>query len=928
MKKTILSFIRKSTEKAVQHSFYQEDGVETVEIMKLLSLERSSASRYLNQLVKDGSLIKINSRPVVFFHKLVLEEFFLTTLNTNTYHQFSDLQKEIHNTDQTNNNVFINFIGWDRSLSQQVEQCRAAICYPPKGLPMLLTGESGVGKSFLANLIYQHAVSQQVIESDAPFITLNCAEYSDNPELVTAKLFGYKKGAFTGADNDQKGVIEQANGGVLFLDEAHRLTPAGQEKLFLFMDKGIFHRLGESDKWNESSVRLIFATTEDPRNAFLTTFLRRIPITVELPALFERSDYEKYRMITYFYQSESKEIGLDISLHSNVLEFLMDGNREGNVGALKNLIRYSCAQAYSEVFSKRMEKVEISLRHFPISEVQNNMKYQLSYKKTIFVDHLIPITSEGMLNPDPYTKYFRGDLEDLYYNLIQKLKESIESGENERLFLNRTSVYVNDYIDKLVFSSESKNNQLEFSVIHRLVKQFITIQMENELPSEIFSEISGNTIIAVTHFIYHSSNQRIEVNTNESIQVYEIIIKHYNRERKLIEMMTDKLKNTFNFHFSILDICILVLFISNVREKPYNNQIQSLIVAHGFSTASSIANITNRLLGKNVFKSFDMPLQVETKQIVHQLNEYLDQVNTDQGVLILVDMGSLIDVQKELRCLDLCSVAVVNNITTQLAIDAGEKILKGFSINQIVEEVTHSHNPQYKLFHPRLEERPKAIVTTCLTGIGTATKIKELLDKSIDERDIHVIAYDFGSLTKNQKEESIFKNYNVLCIVGTANPEIENIPYLALEEIISEHMEDHLIKVLQSTLGEDSIQKINNNIIKHFSLQSVLNHLTILNPNQLLEHISEAVERLQRALGTNFSSTTRISMYVHLCCLTERLVTHRPIESYPDIQYFRDSNEEFIDVVYKAFTSLEKTYSVTIPLTEVGYIFDMIRMKV
>ncbi len=66
----------------------------------------------------------------------------------------------------------------------------------------------------------------------------NCAEYANNPELLTSKLFGHAKGAFTGADRAVSGLIETSNGGVLFIDEVHRLPPEGQEKLFHFMDNG------------------------------------------------------------------------------------------------------------------------------------------------------------------------------------------------------------------------------------------------------------------------------------------------------------------------------------------------------------------------------------------------------------------------------------------------------------------------------------------------------------------------------------------------------------------------------------------------------------------------------------------------------------------------------------------------------------------
>ncbi|MCP6612573.1 sigma 54-interacting transcriptional regulator, partial [Klebsiella pneumoniae] len=82
-----------------------------------------------------------------------------------------------------------------------------------------------------------------ILPADAPFTVFNCAEYANNPELLTSKLFGHAKGAFTGADKAVPGLIETSNGGVLFIDEVHRLPPEGQEKLFHFMDNGSWRRL-------------------------------------------------------------------------------------------------------------------------------------------------------------------------------------------------------------------------------------------------------------------------------------------------------------------------------------------------------------------------------------------------------------------------------------------------------------------------------------------------------------------------------------------------------------------------------------------------------------------------------------------------------------------------------------------------------------
>lgn len=123
-----------------------------------------------------------------------------------------------------------------------------------------------------------------------------------------SQLFGSVKGAYTGAESDKRGLIEEANNGVLFLDEIHRLPPEGQEMLFLYIDKKKFRRLGEVSSERTSNVLIIAATTENPNSMLLTTFIRRIPSIVKIPNLNDRSLNEKLMLITSLYDNEAKKL--------------------------------------------------------------------------------------------------------------------------------------------------------------------------------------------------------------------------------------------------------------------------------------------------------------------------------------------------------------------------------------------------------------------------------------------------------------------------------------------------------------------------------------------------------------------------------------------------------------------------------------------
>lgn len=216
-------------------------------------------------------------------------------------------------------------------MREIITQVSAAVAYPPNGLNILITGHSGVGKSYLAGKIAAYARQKNVIEADAPYIVLNCADYANNPELVSSMLFVYVKGAYTGADESKEGLLKEANGGYLFLDEVHRLSSENREKFFSFIDSGEFYRMGDNVNSVKSNVRLIMATTEKPEKALLETFLRRIPVRVTLPDFIQRPIDERFALLNYLFYQEAKKISKKIDVNQYVVSALLQLNKAVNL---------------------------------------------------------------------------------------------------------------------------------------------------------------------------------------------------------------------------------------------------------------------------------------------------------------------------------------------------------------------------------------------------------------------------------------------------------------------------------------------------------------------------------------------------------------------------------------------------------------------
>lgn len=209
--------------------------------------------------------------------------------------------------------------------------------FAPTDYPVLILGETGTGKELTARAIHERST-----RSEGPFIAINCGAIPR--ELLEAELFGYEKGAFTGADRRKKGKIELADGGTLFLDEVGELPLELQVKLLRFLEDFTFSRIGGSEQI-KANVRVIAATNRNledmvEKGLFREDLYYRLKVlTIHLPPLRERGD-DVVIMAKYFLEKFAKEQGKDIvGFTDEALELIRNYQWPGNVRELINVIR-------------------------------------------------------------------------------------------------------------------------------------------------------------------------------------------------------------------------------------------------------------------------------------------------------------------------------------------------------------------------------------------------------------------------------------------------------------------------------------------------------------------------------------------------------------------------------------------------------------
>lgn len=913
MRKTrLLTFLINQTD------FFNPDEISEVFTTRYLahrfSMPRNTASHYLNQLVSQDILIKITTRPVCFLHKSSFEKQFFPVLRSE-YASIEELFSENHNAvDKLDH--FSLLIGHDASLAIAISQLKTALFYPDGGLPLLITGDSGTGKSYMAKLLHEYAIAQGTLPVDAPFINFNCAQYASNPELLAANLFGYVKGAFTGANHDNAGAFAAANGGFLFLDEVHRLNADGQEKLFTYLDHGEIYRIGDSKQGHKLSVRLLFATTEEIHSTFLNTFIRRIPIQITLPALENRSSEEKNALIMLFFWQEAKKIASRLTLSASLLSVLRAHIYHANVGELKNIVKYTVATAFAKAVNKN--DLNISIHDLP----QVLMSQLAGLEPLISENHSVTLDKDTNLIGLIYARNSRQkQIINTQHNILLLFSRHLSGHINWQEAEKRMAMEIESLFDRLIFDKQQQAN------VHMLL--FTTNQVREafyRLEHRFNIHFNGNSVYALAHYLLHRDNYTSSLADRELIRQLDkfLLQKHpmlYRFSLQLLELISQKLDLTA----SVIDHLLLILWLHKANVLQHNKITRAVILAHGYATASSIASVANRLLKTNLFESFDMPLDVTPAEIAQQLANYIDTTLLISGLVILVDMGSLNLIHQHFKDNISIPVAIINNVSTSMALYTGERILQGHTIEAITDNIATDLSVEHQLLYPEINKQ-RVIITTCATGIGAAGNLCSLLKSSIpDDLDIEFIACDYTTLEKNKRTDAIFNHHEVLAIIGTLNPHVPSVAWFSLDGLIAGHSNELLQTVFGDILSAERIKEINNTILKNFSLHRVIESVTILDTNKIINQIEQFLLRYERLADCQVANDRKVALYVHISCLIERLIRNAAIENYPVSD--RQCPAEQLSWLQQAFSVIENSYSVHIPEAELLYINDLLTLK-
>lgn len=860
-----------------------QKGVDARTIAEEMGIWQTDVAAALNSLCTEGRLRKEGSRPIRYF--LVSP---------------ADTEAEATPTAPVQaplpEPVFHRIIGYNGSLRLQTQLAQAGALYPPNGMHILILGESGVGKTLMAEEIGRYVNQNRRPQApEKPFVVFNCAEYADNPQLLLSQLFGYSKGAYTGADCDHRGLVEQADGGILFMDEIHRLPSTGQEMLFTLLDRGLFRRMGSSQD-RHATIMLIGATTEDPNTSFLKAFRRRIPMVIELPPLSERPIKERLALIFHFLKQETMRLGLPVQVSPHALRLLLSHQSDANIGDLKNEIQLCCARGYLLYRNEQQRGcamppfIEFSSgnlsRYIQGCEIPEDVeRYVTSWveQNSLIVAPDNPGASAS--EPEPSDTDLYGFIEDRM-NAYQA--ENMNSQEIGQL----VSLDVQSRFSQIRAIASSERGKLD---IYGSVTESVML-VANELirlASTRFNYVYPDVICNTLAMYLQQIRFQGLVNQAYSTPQLQKLAGAFDGKKRFVHSVTPMLNKALGISLTDDEATIIALLLETHEKPDERKSIGFVVMGHGVSTATSIADFTNRVMLTDCVHAVDVPIQLSPEQVLDELCRVAAQADEGRGVIVLTDSDNFEYYEKQLRERSGIRCRVSPNLCTALALELCKAIT---TTEDDLDTVFFSSLENFRRYILTLFQRAgmrdapippppsdsgrNVILTCCITGTGSARRIREWLlqfpavymNAEIIPIGLHENVYDMAKRLGGRLK----------LVIGFSDPHISGVPFISMEKVTSQEGINRITMILKGwNATELDVHWSQEDLPLHTRFGQIAQRLSYFAPSIRSELAAEQADQIVRSLrkitNTQMPPDLQVRIYIHAVTMFERLNTQEPM---------------------------------------------------
>ena len=672
----IIDYLSKKTKSIISSKRYDNSGVDAINIALDLKIDRANVSKLLNSLWKQGNLIKIQGRPVLYLDREVIQDNFpdryipnfISNSNKLSDYLFASntqFDANINNANTINTDID-QMIGANGSLREIIMKAKASVAYPPYGLHTIIYGCSGTEKMTLANNMALFAINNHLRSSDAKIATIYCQRSTSSKELENL-LFG----SFSKIQNKiNKGYLQKCEDGFLIMEGIDNLTPEALEIISSLLSQNYYYRYNELTK-RELKTMFLCTTTSSNDESNISPLFRFFPTQIFLNNIDSRGSYEKMELILECFSKEARRIHYPIIVSKDILSCFEKCTFENNISQLQNEIRNVCSYAWLENLSSKSKQINISLHN--LSPEMFVLMHDSQLNKTNDLNLLNCISKNQFSfdengNSIEFNQFLQIPKNSEEHRLSQFINEFNFDINN----LASTENYIIDNISTLQNCGDLQLNALKKRINPTIFKIVNSVLFQNSAYTNLkdhFQLLYG--------ILLHITREIETFDANSFTKSNEISIskKLYPNDYIFALKIYNELKHFFEFDFTNKSVDFLANYLVIAQQYAEKSNIAILVIAHGESIATEMVNyVKKHLNGTYYLDAIDFRESLQLNDCMELACLKANALNQGSGILILCDTEPLLTIS--------------NYVFRETGIQA--KTLSSLSLNLLISAVTKS----------------------------------------------------------------------------------------------------------------------------------------------------------------------------------------------------------------------------------------------
>ena len=642
----IHKYIHNLTEQLINDNKLLElNGADALNCSLDLKLDRANVSKDMNNLWKAGDLIKIQGKPVYYLDYHSLTEHFPNNFFPSIINKGESLELYLNNKNSTAekipSKVSVNnqnrFIGADGSLSDVILNARSAVSYPPHGIPCLIIGNPGVGKTFLANSMYKYLCKIRN-DNHIPFYTLYCQNYEDNPSAFAAALLGspHKTGPKLSTS-----IFENCENGILLLEQINHL-PYSSQNLIASIIKQKQYLTPNSDKQKSLNTMIIATTSCSPTDSKISILASSIPMHLQLLDIDQRGIYEKIELIMSLLEQEAIETRTTIRVHKDIITLFALQKYKNNISDMRNEIQLACSKAYLNTPTLKNNTIYLTYQSLSLNLLEQTEDSSVNNSKIISLLSCIP-TNYLQFNTDGTSteSYIFRNAPIVFRDhrisqFVEEFNVNIEDLDNIENYVSENICVLKDCPDAQLQALRRAINPYVLQItLHKLQER----PKYNLLQSE--SQLLYGILLHITNYL-----KRMQYHKTKEADNSEPLTKNiYQEEFALAKDIYETFEKAYSFEPSSREIDFLASYLAIANQWANHTNVAILVICHGDSIASQLVNyVRSSIHGDYSLDSIDFSSSMQMNDCLELACIKATELNKGVGVMIVCDMEPLTSV--------------------------------------------------------------------------------------------------------------------------------------------------------------------------------------------------------------------------------------------------------------------------------------------